>query len=227
MCYRGVLMDADETLFDFQAGNRRAVGQLLAGIGYTHPDGYEQYEAINLACWAALERGEMTHAELQTLRWQRFFEKYGIPADGEKASLRFVELLGQQAIMLPHAEEVARAIAERLPLLILTNGSTAVQKSRLARSPLRDIATDVVISQEVGYSKPRPEIFQIALERLGITRDEALMIGDGVGSDIKGANSAGIDVCWYNPLHKTLPEGVHAEYEIDDLRDCVPIALSD
>ena len=227
MRYKGILIDADDTLFDFQAGNRRAVYQLCDEIGYTHPDRYEQYEEINLACWAALERGEMTQAQLQTLRWQRFFDRYGIDADGKWAGERGAALLGMQAIMLPHAEETARAIAEKLPILILTNGITSVQKSRLALSPLSDFVAGMVISQEVGCAKPGPEIFDIALRKLGIARNEALMIGDGISSDVLGANNAGVDVCWYNPHHKTLPVGVHTEYEIDDIRDSAAIALSD
>ena len=55
---------------------------------------------------------------------------------------------------------------------------------------------------------------------------DALVIGDGVGSDIRGANNAGMDACWYNPGGAALPDDVHAEYTISDLRECVPIALS-
>lgn len=225
MRYKGILMDADDTLFDFQAGNRRAVGQLLQEIGYDHPEGYEQYETINKTCWAELERGLMTQAQLQTERWARFFERYHIDADPEWAGRQGAYYLGMQAVMLPHAEGVVRAIAAEKPVLILTNGITAVQKSRLAHSPIADAAAGIVISQEVGVSKPRPEIFQIALDRLGIGPREALMVGDGVTSDVTGANNAGVDVCWYNPRYAQLPEGVHAEYEIDDIRDLVKFAL--
>lgn len=227
MRYKAILMDVDDTLFDFQAGNRRAVNRLMDELGYFHPDRYDQYEEINLACWRALEQGKMTQARLQTERFARFFDAYRIPGDPEAAGRRFVALLGRQAILLPGALEAARAIAEKLPLMIVTNGITAVQKSRMALSPLKDVVAGIVISQEVGAAKPDPAIFDIALERLGVGRRDALMVGDGVNSDIRGANNAGIDACWVNPSGGMLPEGVHAEYIIDDLRQCVPIALGE
>ena len=225
MRYRVILFDNDDTLMDFQTGNRNAVNNLLDEAGYLHPDRYEQYEEINLACWAALERGEMTQEQLRVERFVRFFARYAIPGDPLWAADRFVELLGEQSILLPHVEETVRRIAEKLPVVVVTNGITAIQKNRFARSPLGDVIHSLVISQEAGVSKPRPELFLLALKPFGAAPREALMIGDGVNSDIRGANNAGIDACWYNPAGKPLPDGVHAEYTVRDIRDCAAVAL--
>jgi len=116
-------------------------------------------------------------------------------------------------------------LCEKIPVVLLTNGITVIQKKRLAASPLKDWVQGVVISQEVGVSKPDPRIFEIALG--GLDPRDALMIGDGITSDVMGANNAGVDVCWYNPKGKVLPEGVHAEYEIRDIRDCIAIATQE
>ena len=225
MRYKVILFDNDDTLMDFQAGNRIAVDRLMDELGYRDPDRYDQYEACNLECWAELEQGRLTQGELRRERFTRFFARYPVPGDAARAAERFVKLLGEQSILLPHALDVVREIAAALPVVIVTNGITAVQKSRFARSPLTRYVADVVISEEVGASKPRPELFRLALERQGVAPRDALMIGDGVNSDIRGANNAGIDACWLNPHGKTLPDGVHAEYEIADLRECVKIAL--
>lgn len=225
MRYQGILFDADDTLFDFQAGNRNAVNALLDEIGYLHPDRYDQYEAVNLACWAELEQGRLTQDALRAERFRRFYAEYGIDRDPRRDADRFVELLGGQSILLPHAEDVVREIARVKPVLILTNGIASVQKRRLALSPIRDVILGAVISQEEGAAKPNPKLFDRALKRLGIARGAALMIGDGINSDIRGANNAGIDACWYNPGGKALPGDVHAEYIIDDIRQCVEIAL--
>lgn len=225
MRYRAILFDVDDTLLDFQTGNRNAVNQLMDELGYYDPDRYDQYEAVNLKCWQALEAGLLTQNQLKLARFVRFFDRYPVSGDPGWAAERFVRLLGQQSILLPHALETVARIAEHLPVAIVTNGITDIQRSRLALSPLKDYVTEVVISEEVGVSKPRPGIFKIALDRLGVKAGEALMVGDGVNSDIRGANNAGIDACWYNPAGKALPEDVRAEYEITGIRQCVEIAL--
>ena len=225
MRYKGILFDLDMTLFDFDAGNRIAVGRLLDEVGYAAPNRYEEYEAINRACWQALERGEISQGELRALRFRRFFEQYGIDADADAAADRFVTLLGQQAILLPGAEEAVRTIAAVKPVALLTNGISQVQWARLARSPFKDIAVDMIVSEDVGYAKPHPGLFNCALKKLGWNRREVRMIGDGATSDIAGANAAGIDACWLNADGRALPRGVHAEYTVKDILDCVPIAL--
>ena len=120
-----------------------------------------------------------------------------------------------------------RRIAAERPVIIVTNGITKVQRARFAKSPLQSLAAAVVISEEIGVAKPDPEMFRIALKPFGIAPQEALMIGDRLSGDILGANRAGMDACWYNPAGLPLTEGVHAEYIISDIRDCMPIALQD
>ena len=225
MRYKRILMDLDDTLFDFPTGNRRAVGQLMEELGLSSPTIFEEYQDINHACWEALERGEMTQERLHVERFRRFLAQKGRGDDPAAVADRFAELLGQQTIPLPHAEETVRAIAQRLPVVLLTNGITVIQRRRLAHARIRQWFSDVIISQEVGLSKPDPRIFELALG--GVDRRDALMIGDGLRSDVQGANRAGIDICWYNPQGKPLPEDLHVEYEIQDLRDCVAIALMD
>lgn len=221
--YELILLDADDTIFDFQTGNRNAVGRLMDELGLASSTVFDEYQAINHACWKALERGEMTQETLHVERFRRFLRQKSRGDDPEAVANRFAELLGQQAIPLPGAEAFVRALAAERPVVLLTNGIARIQRDRLARSPMSALFQRVVISQEVGVAKPDPAIFQIALG--GTAPDRALMIGDGISSDVLGANRAGVDVCWFNPTGKALPEGLHAEYEVRALADCLPIAL--
>ena len=75
----------------------------------------------------------------------------------------------------------------------------------------------MIISQEAGVSKPDPAIFTLALE--GLDPSEVLMIGDGIGSDVKGANNAGVDICWFNPKGKPGREDIVPHYEIRSLEE--------
>ena len=222
MRYKCVLMDIDDTLFDFMPGNRKAIALLMEELGLSSPTIFDEYQAINHACWQALERGEMDTGTLHVERFRRFLSEKQLDDDPERVADRFAQLLGQQVIPLPYAEETVKALSERLPVILLTNGITVIQKRRMAASPIRHWISGMVISQEVGCSKPDPNIFEIALN--GVDPRDALMIGDGTGSDVLGANRAGVDVCWYNPKGKALPDGLHVEYEIQDLRQCLAIA---
>lgn len=49
-----------------------------------------------------------------------------------------------------------------------------------------------VTSFEVGYDKPRPEIFQLALNKAGVKAQEAIYIGDQYDQDIIGARGVGM-----------------------------------
>lgn len=225
MKYRAVLMDADDTIFDFQTGNRRAIEQLMNEIGYHSPQRFEEYQAINHACWAALERGEMNPETLKVIRFQRFLEKYQIDCNPSEIAGRFIEILGCQHMLLPYAGDVVRAISEKMPVIIVTNGITDVQKNRINLSPVKNFISGMVISEEIGFSKPRPEIFRYALNQWKLKPADVLVVGDSVTSDIAGANNAGIDCCWYNPHNKQLPKGIHTDYVVSDIRDIVQIAL--
>lgn len=50
----------------------------------------------------------------------------------------------------------------------------------------------IVFSFECGLLKADPKMFELALEKLGVDKDEAVMVGDSVESDIEGAKRAGI-----------------------------------
>ena len=86
MRYKAILFDVDDTLLDFQAGNRNAVNQLMDELGYHDPDRYDQYEAINLKCWRELEAGLLTQNQLKLARFVRFFDRYPVPGDPSWAS---------------------------------------------------------------------------------------------------------------------------------------------
>ena len=227
MKYKAIFFDNDDTLMDFQNCNRNAIALLLDEYGYLHPDRYDQYEEINLQCWRALEKGEMTQNQVKYIRFEHFFERYSIPRDSKKAAERFAVLLGQQSILLPDTEDTLRQISEKLPIVIVTNGIAAIQRARFEHSPVKKYASSIIISEEVGIAKPDPEIFRIACESVHVKANEVLMVGDGLESDIHGANNAGIDVCWFNPNKKMLPQGIHVEYEITNIKECVDIALQE
>jgi putative hydrolase of the HAD superfamily len=58
----------------------------------------------------------------------------------------------------------------------------------------------VVFSSDVGFRKPRPEIFRRALDELGVAADRALFVGDRLIADVRGARDVGmrtVQAMWY------------------------------
>jgi putative hydrolase of the HAD superfamily len=62
-----------------------------------------------------------------------------------------------------------------------------------------------MVSEEAGVSKPNPLIFRMALDRLGVSAADAVMVGDAWIADIMGATRAGIRAVWFNPRHAPVP----------------------
>jgi FMN phosphatase YigB (HAD superfamily) len=56
----------------------------------------------------------------------------------------------------------------------------------------------IVISEEVGWRKPKPVIFTTAMDLMGIRPEEALYVGDNFRADICGAKGVGMDAVWLN-----------------------------
>ena len=202
MRYVNLLLDADDTLFDFPKASARAFSRMcrLHDIPDT-PDVYQLYHQINLELWNAFDRGEVTKEFVTLERYVRFFDALHLKRDAAACNRDYLAALGECVYPLPHAEDVCRTLVSRgHRLYIITNAVASVQRNRLRGSAFADLITDAFISEDAGASKP------------------ALAIGDSLITDIAGANNAGLPCCWYNPRRDPRPQGLHIDYEIQDLR---------
>ena len=94
----------------------------------------------------------------------------------------------------------------------------------MKESGLEPYFRDFFISEEIGFQKPQPEYFQRVFEKIpGFEREEAIIVGDSLSSDIRGGEQAGIDTCWF--LRNGLPAESEpkADFEIADLGELVKI----
>jgi len=83
--------------------------------------------------------------------------------------------------------------------VVVTNGETHQQETKLRRTGLDRYLADWVISEEAGVRKPNPRIFAIAAERARMRLSNAWMVGDSPEADIGGAAAAGVRSVW---LHR-------------------------
>jgi 2-haloacid dehalogenase len=224
--YRAFLFDADNTLFDYDRAEGEALCETLRAAGAVADGGaLEAYRRINTALWAGFEAGTVTLAALRVERFRSLAQEVGLTADPEMLSRDDLERLAVKAHFMPHALEVIQELARVSLLCIVTNGISRVQRGRIARAGVGDLFREIVISEELGISKPDPRFFARALRGLGVRPPEALCVGDSLASDIRGARAAGIDACWYNPKGLPLPAGESPpEHTVTDLREVLPLA---
>jgi 2-haloacid dehalogenase len=208
--YKGIFFDADDTLFDYPRAERTALRACLREFHLSvDPRIFlESYRRHNSELWKAFERGETDQAVLRIERFRRLAVELnisGLPLD--RISAFYLEALSGQRKLMPGALATVRALAQKLPLALITNGIAAVQRRRLAASPITPYFQAVIISEEVGVAKPDPRIFAPALQKIGVEAGEVLYVGDSVTSDMAAARNAGMDFCWFNPGRVPVPAG--------------------
>lgn len=108
-------------------------------------------------------------------------------------------------------------------LAIITSGAPDLQREKIRAAKLGKFFAQIVISGEVGVGKPDPEIFNIALKRIGIKPDQAVMAGNNLETDIKGANEAGMKSVWLNRKKERNKTSIKPDYEINNLNELEPI----
>jgi len=84
-----------------------------------------------------------------------------------------------------------KLVKRKKKLGIVTNGVPVKQWEKILRLGLEHFFEFVIISSEVKYEKPSPKIYEIALERLDLPPEEALMVDNKI-EDLKGAKNVGM-----------------------------------
>ncbi|HXD10540.1 MAG TPA: YjjG family noncanonical pyrimidine nucleotidase [Anaerolineales bacterium] len=223
--YPWLWFDADGTLFDYNRAEASALKQTFHALSLPFEDGYlEVYQGINAGLWQALERQEITQGFLRHRRFEMLLENIQLHGSPEQMSSVYIEQLAICSELMDGAYEILRALDGKCRIAIVTNGLQAVQRSRLAHSAIRDLITDIIISEEIGAAKPHNAFFDIASARLGHpAKDEILMIGDSLTSDMQGGVDYGIDTCWYNPASAPRPAALPITYTIKQFRELLEI----
>lgn len=221
MRYPYLLFDADNTLFDFDRANRAAFSAACASVGLAFSDELlRRYEVHNNACWTMFDRGEASKEFIVVERFRRLFAELGADASPEAANQTHLSTLAACSFPAPYSVEVCARLSQTHRLFLVTNAVASVQRSRLAKAEIRPYIEAAFISEEAGAQKPMRAYFDYVFAHIdGITRDNCLVIGDSLTSDIQGANNYGLPCCWYNPKRADNPRGLRVDYEITDLRE--------
>ncbi len=224
---RVILLDIDDTILSFQGYVREAMesGFEAFGIGPFKEEMLSVFHQVNSRLWHQLEEGTLSFEQLKKIRWNLIFEELGIQEDGVKFEDYFRERLFYSAIPEEGAMELLEYLKDKYILCAASNGPYHQQVNRLKIGGMLDCFHHLFISEEIGWSKPSREYFDVCMQRLNegqtepISEKDVMIIGDSLSSDITGGIAAGMQTVYYNPLQKEIPSDIKPNFTVRALKE--------
>ena len=205
------VFDAYGTLFDFAAAAQRCRDDL--------GDNADRLSEI----WRTKQ---LQYTWLRSLmqRHTDFWQVTGDALDYAMASLglddtglreRLMELYLELDIYPEVKETLTRLRAGGMRTAILSNGSPRMLESAVANAGITDLLDAVLSVEEIGIFKPHPSVYQLAVDRLGVTA-AGIAYQSSNAWDAAAAATFGFRVIWINRFGQTrerLPDSPHAEVQ--------------
>lgn len=198
-----IFFDLDHTLWDFDANSVLAFDKIFKE---QHPtldthQFVEVYAPINQACWKLYQVDKMTHEELRYQRLKQSFDALGYQISDEaidKIAHDYIAFLPDNNQLFDGALEVLDYLFPKYNLHIITNGFAEVQYKKMANSGLESYFKTVTNSEMAGVKKPHRNIFEFALSLAKVEKENAIMIGDCIDADVRGAIEFGMDAILFD-----------------------------
>lgn len=215
MKYKILLIDIDDTLLDFHKSEDIAIRKLFEKYIPSKVDEIvPEYKKINKQYWKMHEEGKIGREELIVKRFKDIFNSVGLfDYDFSKINEEYFSILSSVPVELDGALEFLEVASNIFDIYAVTNGVKRVQEKRLSLVSIPKYFKKIFISEEVGYQKPDTRFFDHVFNELNIkSKDEVVIFGDSLTSDIQGGINYNIDTIWFNP--KGLVSDVKYTYSV-------------
>ncbi len=227
---RAVLLDMDDTLFDHSLTCREAVDLVRRQTPFLARRSLEELwrEYMTLLDGPSFipSLRALGADALRQQRWHLLAATCGAelsPSEAAELSRTYRRFYQSVRRAVPGAVALVRRLHRSARVGIVTNNELAEQESKLSFLGLGDAVDALVVSEEVGQSKPDREIFEVALRELGVAAEDSVMLGDSWTNDVLGARGAGIRPVWFNRFSLPRPRGPEAR----ELRSLRPLGLAE
>lgn len=216
--YKHIFFDLDHTLWDYESNAMEALTEIherhqLIAKNITLDKFILVYKLVNAELWRSYNSGKVTKDELRELRFYRTLGNFGFkePLLANDLEDDFMEICPKKPHVLPNSFELLDYLKPKYELHIITNGFKGSTQFKMSNSGLMPYFKEIITSECIGITKPRAEIFEYSLQQAGASKEESVMIGDNLDTDIKGAKNAGLDHIYFNPSER--------KHKINDLKE--------
>jgi HAD superfamily hydrolase (TIGR01549 family) len=223
---RAVLFDLDDTLFDHRGCARDALIAVQQSQSCFQSMAFDALERAHADFLEELHGevmlGRVPVAVARIERFRRLLESAGVRDQGDTASelaTLYRETYQTRRRAVAGAAALMSAVRRHARIAIVSNNVLDEQQEKLFVCRLEQFVDELVVSGEVGVSKPDPVIFQTAMHRLGVIAAETVMVGDSWIADVEGARAVGIRAIWFNPSGSAPP---YAAAQVEQLQSLEP-----
>ncbi len=229
MTIKVITFDLDNTLWDVEPTLLAAEDAQRDWLLANRPGTIENYNHEEL--WefkkGVWKRNPHLAHHISELRVQMLYELQlaaGYPETEARSGARtafnvFLEVR-HVVTLYEEALQVLEELAGSYLLGALTNGNADIYKTDAGE--YFDFA---FLAEDIGASKPAPDMFHAALERARVDAHQIIHVGDNPEHDIKGAQDVGMRTVWMNSQQQDWPGGHRADQEIDNLQQ-LPEAIA-
>lgn len=211
-----VLLDLDDTLVAFDVVTESSWQAVIAwyceGRAFDPQALHAAVRRVSDAYWSDPERHRLGRLDMQATRQRIVAEAFaglGLDAaDACQVADRYGRVRLDRMYLLPGAVEALQTLRRRgARLALLTNGDGESQRWKTRRFGLEAHFDAILVEGELGFGKPDPRVFELALSRLGVAAEAACMVGDNLEWDIAGPQRLGIRGVWIDRKGAGLPPG--------------------
>lgn len=139
---------------------------------------------------------------------------------GAELGERFVEERKKAPFFYEDTFAVLDELKGKYQLVLLTNGAPSLQNLKLEITPeIVPYFDHIIISGDFGVGKPDASIFEFVMDKAQVTKEDGIMVGDNLMTDILGSSRVGMRNVWINRENKPQNPEVIPTYEVTSLTE--------
>lgn len=223
---RTIFVDLDDTIWDFTANSKVALKAVYERYQLDNQCSYDvfikEYLLINEQLWSLYHHGKIEKDFLKRERFRASFERCGIICESpERFDYDYLETIVTLKKVVAGAPKLLQHLKKRGSVNILSNGFANLQFRKLQSAGLDRYIDLMVLSDDIGVTKPDKRLFDYALEKAKANAETTLMIGDNYDADILGAYNAGWKTIFFNRRGESIGNNV-ADLVVQSLEEIIP-----
>ena len=228
--YKKLLFDLDNTLIDDDENRKYAIKQiLLERKEVASKERIEEFINLDNQFWKDRTEGKIkdpykfksNEDRTKWIRSYRFMNYFKSISFEESVEIndKYISYLSKNIVPIKNSQEILDYLyRKQYEIYIITNSPKKVVDNKISKINVQKYIKETFSAEEAGHNKPHNEFFEKFFIKINTNeKDDMIIIGDELETDILGGIKNGIDSCWVNMKNIVNNSSIKPTYEINDL----------